>query len=79
MKKSQTKNEIAEMMVNNGVDWYACLMEDGTVEMRHQTALSSILQCYQPASRYGIRAIYRCGEDDIDSALDCIDNGYVIA
>jgi hypothetical protein len=67
------------MMANNGIDWYACIMLDGTVELKHQTSLSSILQCNMPCSDYDIDAIYRCGSDDTDEALEAIDSGYTEA
>lgn len=70
-----TKNELAATMVKNGIDWYALLLTDGTTDLRHQTGLSSILQCGHDPADYDIEAMYQCGyADTIDEALEQIDN-----
>lgn len=38
-------NEAFEALVNNSLDWYIVEYQDGTYELKHQSALSSILEC----------------------------------
>ena len=47
-------------LVENGLDWYVCEMVDGTFELRHATALSSILQCGYDPKDFGIVELHQC-------------------
>lgn len=55
----------AKMLMNNGHDWYVVTLMDGTNELRHKTALSSILECGADPAEFGFESVERCwnGED----------------
>lgn len=67
------KNELAKRMVKNGIDWYALLMDDGSVDLRHETGLSNILQCGQDPAEFGIAKMFRCGADTAEEAIEQIE------
>jgi hypothetical protein len=66
------KNSIIRKMVANDYDWYALLMQDGSTDLRHKTGLSAILECGQAMEDYDIVAIYSCGKNDEDEALEAL-------
>ena len=45
----------------NDYDWYIVDYDDGETLLKHNTALSSILQCGHNPKDYGIINIDRCG------------------
>ena len=45
----------------NNYNWYLVDFEDGTSDIRHDTALSSILQCGHDPQDYGIINMEQCG------------------
>ena len=53
------------MLINNGYDWYVVTLEDGSYELMHKSALSSILQCGANPAEFGFENIEQCwnGED----------------
>lgn len=67
------KNELAKRMVKNGIDWYALLMDDGSVDLRHETGLSNILQVGQDPAEFGIAKMFRCGADTAEEAIEQIE------
>jgi len=67
------KNSLAKMMVKNGIDWYALLMDDGSVDLRHETGLSNILQVGQDPADFGIAKMFRCGADTAEEAIEQIE------
>ena len=69
----QQKNKIIRMMVNNDYDWYALLMTDGSVDLKHRTGLSSILECGHDPQRYDIDIMIRCGYDSEEEAEEYLE------
>lgn len=56
-----TRDERNEILESNDYNWYLVDNSDGTTEIKHASALSSILECGEPMSRYGIATITQCG------------------
>ncbi len=58
-------NRRAQMLLNNDLNWYVCTTIDGECQLHHSSSLSAILECGEPASKYGFEAIEQCwnGED----------------
>lgn len=48
---------------NNDYNWYAVITDDGEVDLKHRSSLSSIIDCGMPAEDYGIVALIQCGLD----------------
>lgn len=53
--------DVKKALKDNGQDWYVVTYDDKTVELKHQTALSSILECGMPKSDFGIVDMQQCG------------------
>jgi hypothetical protein len=55
----------AKMLLNNSLEWYVVTLADGGHELRHQSALSSILECGEEPGQFGIVNYEQCwnGED----------------
>jgi len=49
-----------QALIDNSYDWYVCEMTDGTLDLKHRTALSSILECGYAAEDFGIDELHQC-------------------
>ncbi|SGZ00546.1 hypothetical protein [Moritella viscosa] len=65
-----TLTERAQMLLNNDFNWYVVTLESGEYELKHSTALSSILQCGEPMQDYGFKEIEQCWNGDDHSIED---------
>ena len=59
----EQETQVDLLQRNNDYNWYAVITDTGAVELKHKTMLSSILDCGEPASDYGIVALIQCGLD----------------
>ena len=55
-----TANEAYNVLINNDLDWYIVEYDDGTFDLKHNTALSSILECGADPAEWGIKDLYQC-------------------
>lgn len=55
-----TGNEAFESLINNDLNWYIVEYIDGSFDLKHSTALSSILECGHDPKNYDINEIYQC-------------------
>jgi len=72
------KESIINLMVKNDRDWYAVWYKingKNTVELKHHTALSNILQCGEPLRKFNIVAMYQCGLDTVEDAYQTYELG----
>jgi len=60
MEERLTASEAYEAIINNGLDWYIAEYEDGTYDLKHETALSSILQCGADPAEWNILQLHQC-------------------
>jgi len=51
-------------LVVNDLNWYVVEMIDGTYQLKHSTALSSILECGADPEAFGIAALHQCWNGD---------------
>lgn len=60
--------ERAQLLKNNSLDWRVVTYYDGTIALKHESELSSILQCGVPQGEFNICLIEQCwnGEDLAD-------------
>jgi hypothetical protein len=53
-------NQRAQMLFSNSLEWYVCTTSEGEAALHHATALSAILECGEPASKYGFETVEQC-------------------
>ena len=84
MEERLTANEAYEALINNDLNWYIVEYEDGTFDLKHDTALSSILQCGADPAEWGIAELHQawngeelgeCPFDGFDSDLWLVEHG----
>jgi len=76
--KRTVKESIINLMVKNDYDWYAVWYKiDGknTVDLKHRTGLSNILQCGESLQKFDIVAMYQCGLDTAEDAYQAYELG----
>jgi hypothetical protein len=58
-------NKRAQMLLNNNLEWFVCTTTEGEDALHHSSSLSAILECGEPASKYGFETVEQCwnGED----------------
>lgn len=59
--KTTQENKKEKMLENNDYDWYVVEYDDGDIQLKHNTSLSSILQCGQDMADFGIISMDQCG------------------
>ncbi len=54
-----------QWLCSNNLDWYVVEYDDGEIDLKHKTELSSILECGIPTEDFGILSVEQCwnGED----------------
>jgi hypothetical protein len=64
--------DVYEALKNNGLDWYVVRKTDGEYELKHESGLSSILQCDHKPEDYDIEDYQQCwnGEDLGEDAIN---------
>lgn len=71
---------LARAVMNNGIDCYAVLKDDGECEVGPAPCYSSILQCGHDTARYGIVAMIGCvPEMDLDEAIEYVEEELAMA
>jgi len=55
-----TSTEAHDYLISADIDWYVVRYTDGSFDCRHETGLSSILECGLDPADYGIADMYGC-------------------
>lgn len=59
-EKKLTANEAYWALIINDLNWYVVEYTDGTFDLKHDTALSSILECGADPAEWGIEELHQC-------------------
>ena len=75
MEGKLTANEAYGALINNDLNWYVVEYDDGTFDLKHDTALSSILQCGADPAEWNISELHQCwnGEELGEPPFDGFD------
>jgi len=55
---------LRDYLLSNGTDWWVAITKGyASIELKHKTDLSSILECGHSLSKYGYVELHQCGYD----------------
>jgi len=55
-----TAKQAYRELINNDLNWYIVQYIDGSFDCKHQTGLSSILECGHDPAKYDIDQLHQC-------------------
>ena len=58
--ETKSRKKAYDWLVNNDYNWYVVAYTDGSYDCRHDTSLSSILQCGHDTVDYDIEQMEQC-------------------
>jgi len=63
-------DKMIHLMISNDNEWYACMLKDGTITLKHKVIISIVLAGVLPPTHFNIKRIEQCGYSSIEDARE---------